>query len=161
MSDLFLKPTEFGGEVEYDSRNDFVLTDGLFTACYISLFSEPYWGNSILPTENRFVSQLSQLFEKPISSSTRNIAIRTTERALNWLIENEIASESQTSLERFKKLKTMRQLLAQSETANPEFEERAKRNAKKLAIQEFFAHMKETSFDFRAQVEAIMQNQYE
>jgi phage gp46-like protein len=99
MSDLFLKPTEFGGEVEYDSRNDFVLTDGLFTACYISLFSEPYWGNSILPTENRFVSQLSQLFERPISSSTRNIAIRTTERALNWLIENDIASEIQVDCE--------------------------------------------------------------
>lgn len=99
MSDLFLKPTEFGGELEYDSRNDFVLTDGLFTACYISLFSEPYWGNSILPTENRFVSQLSQLFEQPISSSTRNIAIRTTERALNWLLENDIASEIQVDCE--------------------------------------------------------------
>jgi phage gp46-like protein len=99
MSDLFLKPTEFGGEVEYDSRNDFVLTDGLFTACYISLFSEPYWGNSIMPTEARLVSQLSQLFERPISSSTRNIAIRTTERALNWLIENEIASEIQVDCE--------------------------------------------------------------
>jgi phage gp46-like protein len=99
MSDLYLKPTEFGGEIEYDSRNDFVLTDGLFTACYISLFSEPYWGNSILPTENRFVSQLSKLFERPISSSTRNIAIRTTENALNWLIENEIASEIQVDCE--------------------------------------------------------------
>jgi phage gp46-like protein len=99
MSDLYLKPTEFGGEVEYDSRNDFVLTDGLFTACYISLFSEPYWGNSIMPTEARLVSQLTQLFERPISSSTRNIAIRTTERALNWLIENEIASEIQVDCE--------------------------------------------------------------
>jgi phage gp46-like protein len=99
MSDLYLKPTEFGGEVEYDSRNDFVLTDGLFTACYISLFSEPYWGNSIMPTEARLVSQLSQLFERPISSSTRNIAIRTTERALNWLIENDIASEIQVDCE--------------------------------------------------------------
>jgi phage gp46-like protein len=99
MSDFYLKPTEFGGEVEYDYRNDFVLTDGLFTACYISLFSEPYWGNSILPNENRFVSELSQLFERPISSSTRNIAIRTTERALNWLIENEIASEIQVDCE--------------------------------------------------------------
>ena len=99
MSDLYLKPTEFGGEVEYDSRNDFVLTNGLFTACYISLFSEPYWGNSIMPTEARLVSQLSQLFERPISSSTRNIAIRTTERALNWLIENDIASEIQVDCE--------------------------------------------------------------
>jgi len=99
MSDLFLKPTEFGGEVEYDLRNDFVLTDGLFTACYISLFSEPYWGNSIMPTESRLVSELSQLFERPISSSTRNIAIRTTENALNWLIENEIASEIQVDCE--------------------------------------------------------------
>jgi phage gp46-like protein len=99
MSDLFLKPTEFGGEVEYDSRNDFILTDGLFTACYISLFSEPYWGNSIMPTEARLLSELSQLFERPISSSTRNIAIRTTERALNWLIENDIASEIQVDCE--------------------------------------------------------------
>jgi phage gp46-like protein len=99
MSDLYLKPSEYGGEVEYDSRNDFVLTDGLFTACYISLFSEPYWGNSIMPTEARLVSQLSQLFERPISSSTRNIAIRTTENALNWLIENEIASEIQVDCE--------------------------------------------------------------
>jgi phage gp46-like protein len=99
MSDLFLKPTEFGGEIEYDSRNDFVLTDGLFTACYISLFSEPYWGNSILPVFDRFVSTLNQLFERPISSSTRNIAIRTTENALNWLIENDIASEIQVDCE--------------------------------------------------------------
>jgi len=99
MSDLYIKPTEFGGEVEYDSRNDFVLTDGLFTACYISLFSEPYWGNSIIPAEARLVSQLSQLFERPISSSTRNIAIRTTENALNWLIENDIASEIQVDCE--------------------------------------------------------------
>jgi len=99
MSDLYLKPSEFGGEVEYDSRNDFVLTDGLFTACYISLFSEPYWGNSILPTENRLLSNLNQIFERPISSSTRNIAIRTTENALNWLIENDIASEIQVDCE--------------------------------------------------------------
>lgn len=95
MSDLYLKPTEFGGEIEYDSRNDFILTDGLFTACYISLFSEPYWGNSILPVENRLVSTLNQLFERPISSNTRNQAIRITENALNWLIENDIASEIQ------------------------------------------------------------------
>lgn len=99
MSDLYLRPTEFGGEVEYDSRNDFVLTDGLFTACYISLFSEPYWGNSILPVENRLVSTLNQLFERPISSSTRNQAIRITENALNWLIENDIASEIQVDCE--------------------------------------------------------------
>jgi phage gp46-like protein len=99
MSDLFLKPTEFGGEIEYDSRNDFVLTDGLFTACYISLFSEPYWGNSILPVFDRFVSTLNQLFERPISSSTRNQAIRITENALNWLIENDIASEIQVDCE--------------------------------------------------------------
>ena len=99
MSDLYLKPTEFGGEVEYDSRNDFVLTNGLFTACYISLFSEPYWGNSILPVENRLVSTLNQLFERPISSSTRNQAIRITENALNWLIENDIASEIQVDCE--------------------------------------------------------------
>jgi phage gp46-like protein len=99
MSDLFLKPTEFGGEIEYDSRNDFVLTDGLFTACYISLFSQPYWGNSILPVFDRFVSTLNQLFERPISSSTRNQAIRITENALNWLIENDIASEIQVDCE--------------------------------------------------------------
>lgn len=99
MSDLYLRPTEFGGEVEYDSRNDFILTDGLFTACYISLFSEPYWGNSILPVENRLVSTLNQLFERPISSSTRNQAIRITENALNWLIENDIANEIQVDCE--------------------------------------------------------------
>jgi len=99
MSDLYLRPTEYGGEIEYDSRNDFVLTDGLFTACYISLFSEPYWGNSILPVENRLVSTLNQLFERPISSSTRNQAIRITENALNWLIENDIASEIQVDCE--------------------------------------------------------------
>lgn len=99
MSDLYLRPTEFGGEIEYDSRNDFILTDGLFTACYISLFSEPYWGNSILPVENRLVSTLNQLFERPISSSTRNQAIRITENALNWLIENDIASEIQVDCE--------------------------------------------------------------
>ena len=99
MSDLYLKPSEYGGEIEYDSRNDFVLTDGLFTACYISLFSEPYWGNSILPVENRIVSTLNQLFERSISSSTRNQAIRITENALNWLIENEIASEIQVDCE--------------------------------------------------------------
>lgn len=99
MSDLYLKPSEYGGEIEYDSRNDFVLTDGLFTACYVSLFSEPYWGNSILPVENRLVSTLNQLFERPISSSTRNQAIRITENALNWLIENDIASEIQVDCE--------------------------------------------------------------
>ena len=99
MSDLYLRPTEYGGEIEYDSRNDYVLTDGLFTACYVSLFSEPYWGNSILPVENRLVSTLNQLFERPISSSTRNQAIRITENALNWLIENDIASEIQVDCE--------------------------------------------------------------
>lgn len=99
MSDLYLRPTEYGGEIEYDSRNDFVLTDGLFTACYVSLFSEPYWGNSILPVENRLVSTLNQLFERPISSSTRNQAIRITQNALNWLIENDIASEIQVDCE--------------------------------------------------------------
>jgi len=93
MSDLYLKPTEFGGEIEYDSRNDFILTDGLFTACYIALFSEPFWGNSILPVNSRIVSQLNRLFENPINSNTRNKTIRYTQEALQFLLDFEIASE--------------------------------------------------------------------
>lgn len=109
-----------------------------------------------------FVEHMFDVLEKQLGVLTISNAekMKILERAREYT-KNEIESESQTSLERFKKLKTMRQLLAQSETPNPEFEERAKRNAKKLAIQEFFAQMKETNFDFRAQVEAIMQNQYE
>jgi phage gp46-like protein len=99
MSDLYLKPTEFGGEIEYDSRNDFILTDGLFTSCYIALFSQPFWGNSILPINSRLVSRLTELFENPISSSTRNKAIRYTQEALQFLLDFEIASEIQVDAE--------------------------------------------------------------
>ena len=99
MSDLYLKPSEFGGEIEYDSRNDFILTDGLFTSSYIALFSQPFWGNSILPINSRLVSRLTQLFENPISSSTRNKAIRYTQEALQFLLDFEIASEIQVDAE--------------------------------------------------------------
>jgi len=93
MSDLYLKPTENGGEIQFDDRNDFVLIDGLFTSCYISMFSEPYWGNELNPINSRIVSRLNKLFENPITGNTRNLAIRYTQEALNWLIENEIADE--------------------------------------------------------------------
>jgi phage gp46-like protein len=99
MSDLYLKPTEFGGEIEYDSRNDFILTDGLFTSCYIALLSQPFWGNSILPINTRLVSRLTELFENPINSSTRNKAIRYTQEALQFLLDFEIASEIQVDAE--------------------------------------------------------------
>lgn len=99
MSDLYLKPTELGGEIEYDSRNDFVLTDGLYTASYIALFSEPFWGNSILTVNARMVSQLYKLFETPINSATRNNAIKYTLQALQFLINFDIASEIQVDAE--------------------------------------------------------------
>lgn len=99
MSDLYLKPTEFGGEIEYDSRNDFILTDGLYTASYIALFSEPFWGNSILPVNTNLVSQLNRLFENPINSNTRNKAIKYTQEALQFLLDFEIASEIEVDAE--------------------------------------------------------------
>lgn len=99
MSDLYLKPTESGGEIEFDSRNDFVLTDGLYTACYLSLFSSPYWGNVTQFGNSSFVSQINKLFENPINSSTRNKAIRYTQEALQWLIDYNIASEIQVDVE--------------------------------------------------------------
>ena len=109
-----------------------------------------------------FVEHMFDVMEKQLGvlSIPNEEKLEILERARNFTRE-EIKNESQTSLERFKKLKSMRQLLEQSETPNPEFEERAKRNAKKLAIQSFFTRMKENSFNFRGQIEAIMQNQYE
>lgn len=75
--------------------------------------------------------------------------------------KHEVEAQSKTSLQKFRELKTMRQLLEQNQEANPEFEDRVKRNAKKMAIEEFFTNMKNNQFNFRAQVEAIKQNQYE
>lgn len=109
-----------------------------------------------------FVEHMFDVLEKQLGvlSIPNEEKLKILERARNYTRE-EIKSESQTSLERYKKLKTMRQLMDKTETVNPEFEERAKRNAKKLAINEFFERMKNEQFNFRAQVEAIMQNQYE
>lgn len=93
MSDLALNATDDGGEVSLNERGDFILDNGLFTAVYISLFSSPFWGNSILAKGHRTESEFMELFKNPIVSSTRNKAIRIAEKALSWLVSFGIAQE--------------------------------------------------------------------
>lgn len=90
--DLYLYPSQDGGEIEILQNGDPRTTSAIYTSAYISLFSSPYWGNSISNAGARYLSQLNELFAQPLSNSTRLDVIEATKDALAWMIEAGLAS---------------------------------------------------------------------
>ena len=90
--DLYLKPTVDGGEIEILPNGDPRTTQGLFTAAYISLFSDPYWGNSVSDISERYQSQLNSIFQQSVSNQTRLDVIEAAKDALRWMLDENIAS---------------------------------------------------------------------
>ncbi len=94
MADLKLLPGIDASDMIMDPKtNDFILDSGLSTAVYLSVFSSPYWGNSILSESERLTSNLSALWALPVTSSTRNQIERSVAKSLDWVVAFGVASE--------------------------------------------------------------------
>jgi phage gp46-like protein len=108
--DLMLRPgDEFGGDLVFDGQ-DLSLDDGLNTALLISLFSdrraEPgdelpdptssrrgWWGDSLGADDDRIGSRLWLLNRRKQTQETRQLFIEFTKEALQWLIDDGVASK--------------------------------------------------------------------
>lgn len=93
--DLYLKPTTDGGQIEILPNGDPRTMEGLFTAAYISLFTNPYWGNAISDSPQRYRSELNEIFKQTVSNQTRLDAIEAAKDALQWMIDEGVASNIQ------------------------------------------------------------------
>lgn len=91
MSDLLLHPTIEGGEVQLDQNGDFFLTDALLNSAYISaMTSRDWWGNEIQGIP--FSSRLDEIGKGTLTNQKRLQAIDSLKQALQWMIDDGIAS---------------------------------------------------------------------
>ena len=97
--DLYLRPTTDGGEIEILPNGDPKMTQGLFTAAYISLFSDPYWGNAVSDSEERYRSNINSIFQQSVSNQTRLDIIEGAKDALQWMIDAGVASSVRVAAE--------------------------------------------------------------
>lgn len=91
MSDLYLIPTSSGGEITITDGKPRT-TSGLETAVYLSLFTRAYWGNAIADPEERYDSELEDLFARPLTNATRLSVINEYRRLLAWMVEEGVVS---------------------------------------------------------------------
>lgn len=91
MSDLYLIPTAGGGELSITDGKP-LTTSGLETAVYLSLFTGSYWGNAIAPAEERYDSELEDLFARPLTNATRLAVINEYSRLLTWMTDTGVAA---------------------------------------------------------------------
>lgn len=73
-------------------RGDIVTTGGLSNSMYISLFTPDFWGNSIVPTQERLDSTIPALMHRELTNQTRIDIEKSARRALQWMIDLGIAS---------------------------------------------------------------------
>jgi phage gp46-like protein len=92
MADLYLMPTNDGGEIEIVNGKP-TMTDGLLVSVYLSLFTPPWWGNSVSEPSEQFSGNLSDVLNEPLTLQTRLDVIAAGRSALQWLIDNGIAKE--------------------------------------------------------------------
>ncbi|ORC37257.1 hypothetical protein B4O97_03445 [Marispirochaeta aestuarii] len=92
MADLKITPTRDGGEITIVNGKP-EMTDGLFNAVYLSIFTGPWWGNLATPKDERYTSTLPQAMNGPVTVNTRNDVIESVRSAIAWLTDSGIADE--------------------------------------------------------------------
>lgn len=97
--DLYLKPTNDGGNIELLQNGDPQTTGGLYTAVYLSLFTNPFWGNAVAGRLGRYQSELSEAITGSLSNQTRLNVIEASKQALAWMIESGIAQSIEVTAE--------------------------------------------------------------
>jgi phage gp46-like protein len=101
---MITKPDRFSGDPKiYIDENgadlDFrggqpVMDSGLENAVNISLFTrEGWWGNDIMPDDNKIGSRLEVTSEQPITSSSLGDVEQSAENALAWMVNKQLAKE--------------------------------------------------------------------
>lgn len=86
MSDIYLIPTADGGEISVTDGKP-LMTSGLETAVYLSLFTTAYWGNVISEIEERYNSRVPELMNRPLTNQTRLAIIDAARNALQWMLD--------------------------------------------------------------------------
>jgi phage gp46-like protein len=92
--DLKLFITEQGTDIEIQNGSP-ILTGGLESAVFLSLFTPAFWGNSIADIDGQYTSRLPELYQAPLTNTSRLDAIEAVKNSLQWLINKGIASEIQ------------------------------------------------------------------
>lgn len=94
MSDLYLFPRDgVDPDIELKPDGDPRLTGGLDTAVYLSLFTPPWWGNSIATQAERYTSTIPELYGEPLTNQTRLSIIAAAKEALKWMKDEGIAED--------------------------------------------------------------------
>ncbi len=91
MSDIYLKTQKIADMVIINGLPQ--LTDGLDNAVYLSLFMPDYWGNDIADDDQKYDSEIPVIMaEQTLTNQTRLDIIEAAKNALNWMLDNGIAS---------------------------------------------------------------------
>jgi phage gp46-like protein len=89
--DVHLFNNENGGDINI-TNGIMELDSGLSTSVYISLFSSKnWWGNLINNDDQQLKSDLNTILSRKLNNQTRLDAIVFAKRALDWMIEQNIA----------------------------------------------------------------------
>lgn len=99
MSDLYLSPTDDGGDLVITNGKP-EMTGGLDNAVYTSLFTRAWWGNSVSTTSQQYDSDIPRIMdEETLNNTTRNAVIKEAERVLQWMVTDGIAERVEARAE--------------------------------------------------------------
>lgn len=91
--DLMIRHTDDGGDIVFQGGQP-EMDGGLWTAAYISLFTERgWWGDPSIG------SALHELEDRALTNQTRLDAIAEAKRALTWLVDQGIAQSVEIDAE--------------------------------------------------------------
>jgi phage gp46-like protein len=107
--DIALLPTLDGGDITLTDRRDIPMSISLFQSAYISVFSDDFWGNSVLGLNQKLRSRLTQASRGNLTPSIRNLVSRSIADSLEWMkrigvaesidVETEIASNIRLNIQ--------------------------------------------------------------
>ncbi|MFW6312270.1 MAG: phage GP46 family protein [Spirochaetota bacterium] len=89
--DIALISSNDGGDILFESGQA-RMEQGLFSAVYMSLFTESgWWGNRVLAEEERIGCRIEELRSRTLTNSTRLDFIAEARNALAWMVDQGIA----------------------------------------------------------------------
>ncbi len=98
MSDLYLKPTEDGGDLVLENGRP-ETTSGLSNAIYLSLFTPAWWGNGASERPERYGSRVPELLQRPLTARTARDIEVAAESALAWMKSEGLAGSVEADSE--------------------------------------------------------------
>lgn len=99
MNDLKLTPVNEGLEISI-VNGAAELAGGIDNSIYLSLFTPPYWGNSIEDPGDRYTSTIPDIMGAGLlTAQTRLDVIAAAERALAWMVSEGVAERIEVDAE--------------------------------------------------------------